>query len=404
LLHAGDLFGSIFRLEELFLMISNTKAITASSYLSMFFLGVSMSLVGAAAQSIGLTPYQIGLFLAAQNVGFTISVVASGAWADTYSKPRILLAGSVLLALAFFTFYISENFWINLVIMFFIGAGAATYEGVTDAMLLEIHTQRQSLHINVNHFFVTFGSIMIAVYLTYLELNWRNSLVQSGVIVLLLALFFAFTRLKNQQKQAEPYIQRLKILTRDRVAVILFVAAVLAVGVETGTIGILSTFLADMRGFSAFTANGGLIIFLMGMAIGRLLVGFLSRNEQLVQITIGLFGLGFVVYLVLFLIDFGALTYIAVFVAGLALSALLPLMLTIAGLLYPEIAGTVLGALKVAIPVGGMVLPFLMAIVAGQFSLQVALMIFPVAFLLGFGLLLSSMQLFQTVGKPVSTS
>ena len=138
--------------------------------------------------------------------------------------------------------------------------------------------------------------------------------------------------------------------------------------------------------------------------MGRLLVGFLSRNEQLVQITIGLFGSGFVVFLALFLIDFGSLTYIAIFVAGLALSALLPLMLTIAGLIYPEIAGTVLGALKVAIPVGGMVLPFLMSIVARQFSLQVALMAFPVALLLGFGLLLSSMQLFKTVGEPVSTS
>jgi fucose permease len=245
---------------------------------------------------------------------------------------------------------------------------------------------------------------MIAVYLTYLELNWRNSLVQSGVIVLLLALFFAFTRLQNRQKQAEPYIQRLKILTRDRVVVVLFVAAVLVVGVETGTIGILTTFLAEMRGFSAFTANGGLIIFLMGMAIGRLLVGFLSRNEQLVQITIGLFGLGFVVYLVLFLINFGALTYIAVFVAGLALSALLPLMLTIAGLLYPEIAGTVLGALKVAIPVGGMILPFLMSMIASQFSLQAALLLYPLAFLLGFGLLLASVRLFRVASEPVTSS
>jgi FHS family glucose/mannose:H+ symporter-like MFS transporter len=385
-------------------MISNTKAISASSYLSMFFLGVSLSLVGAAAQSIGLTPYQIGLFIAAQNVGFTVSVLISGAWADTYPKPRILLAGSLLLALAFFTFYLTNNFWLNMIVMFFIGAGAATYEGVTDALLLEIHTERQSFHINVNHFFVTFGAIMIAVYLAFLELNWRNSLVQSGVVVLLLALFFAFTRLENHRTQAEPYLKRLNILTRDRAVVVLFLAAVLAVGVESGTIGIISTFLAEMRGFTTLAANGGLIIFLVGMAVGRLLVGFLSRNEQLVQITVGLFGSGFVVYLALYLIDFGSLTYVAVFVAGLALSALLPLMLTIAGLLYPEIAGTVLGALKVAIPVGGMVLPFLMSIVARQFSLQAALLLYPLAFLLGFGLLLASRQLFRISSIPITSS
>jgi hypothetical protein len=49
-------------------MIRNIKAITASCYVAMFFLGVSASLVGAAARNIGLSPYQIGLLIA-----FTVS-------------------------------------------------------------------------------------------------------------------------------------------------------------------------------------------------------------------------------------------------------------------------------------------------------------------------------------------
>ena len=50
-------------------MIRNVKAITASCYLSMFFLGVSALLIGAAARNIGLSPYQIGLLITAQQVG-----------------------------------------------------------------------------------------------------------------------------------------------------------------------------------------------------------------------------------------------------------------------------------------------------------------------------------------------
>src|SRR5687768_9216030 len=46
------------------LVIKNIKAITLSSYLAMLFLGVGASLIGAAARSIGLTPYQIGLLVA----------------------------------------------------------------------------------------------------------------------------------------------------------------------------------------------------------------------------------------------------------------------------------------------------------------------------------------------------
>ena len=79
-------------------MIYNRKIITSSSFLAMLFLGVGYSLVGAAARNIGVTPAQIGLLLAAQNVGFGVAVAIAGALSDTQPKPRILLIGSILLA------------------------------------------------------------------------------------------------------------------------------------------------------------------------------------------------------------------------------------------------------------------------------------------------------------------
>ena len=60
-------------------MKSNTKALTASAYLSMLFLGIASTMIGAAARNIGLTPFQIGLFLTIQNVGFMIGVSVAGA-------------------------------------------------------------------------------------------------------------------------------------------------------------------------------------------------------------------------------------------------------------------------------------------------------------------------------------
>ncbi|RMF24003.1 MAG: hypothetical protein D6760_04290, partial [Deltaproteobacteria bacterium] len=68
-------------------MIRSPKVATTASFASMLMLGVSAALIGAAARSIDLSPYEIGLFIAAQNVGFTASVLVSGALADTHSKP-----------------------------------------------------------------------------------------------------------------------------------------------------------------------------------------------------------------------------------------------------------------------------------------------------------------------------
>ena len=369
-------------------MIRSIKAITTSAFISMFFLGVSASLIGAAAKSIGLSPVEIGLLIAAQNVGFMVSVMISGAMADTHKKPRILFVGSVVLAFAYFTFYLSDLFWVNLVIMFLIGAGIGTYEGVTDAMLLDIHHTRQSFYINVNHLSVTLGSIAIAVYLMFLTINWRNAVVQSAIVISILAIVFALMQVNGKYSQHEPYLKRLQIIVQDRVMVSLFIATLLVIGVEAGTVGILTTFLTDLRNVPEMSAQVGLILFLVGIAIGRLLVGYFTDEGHVARMILLLLSSSFVIYAMLYYLDIGAVTFLFVFLAGLSMSALVPLVITLAGLLYPTMAGTVLGAIKVAMPVGGIILPFLMSMITKSLSLEVALILYPLAFLAAFLILL----------------
>lgn len=368
-------------------MIRNIKVITASSYLSMLFLGVAGGLIGAAARNIGLSPYEIGLMITFQNLGFMISVMISGALADSVDKPKILLIGSIILSASFLSFYSTQVFSLNLFIMFMIGVGIGTYEGVTDALLIDIHPQKESLHININHFFVTFGSILITVYLIFLQMDWRVAVTQSGVLVLALALVFSFTNLRRKTKSAEPYLARMRILTREKMVVAFFAITILVVGVEAGTIGILTTYLMDLRDFTLITSKIALVIFLVGMASGRLIMGYISPREKIFSILIALFASSAVAYAGLYFLDFGFATYGIIFLAGLSLSALFPLILTQAGLLYPEIAGTVLGSIKVAIPLGGILVPFLMSTLVRYVSFEISLIVFPVSFLISLALI-----------------
>jgi MFS transporter, FHS family, glucose/mannose:H+ symporter len=365
----------------------------------MLFLGVSTAIIGAAARNIGLTPFQIGLLLTIQNIGFMFSVWVSGALSDTYEKPKILMVGSLILAISFFTFYLTGSFWINGIIMLLIGMGVGTYEGVTDAMLLDLHTRRQSLHINFNHFFVTLGSILITVYLIFLQMNWRVSLTQSAGVVFLLAIFYALVRLKNKRTQSEDYLQRLRILSKERLVVVLFIATAMVVGIELGTMGILTTYLMDLREFTQTTSKIGLLVFLGGIAVGRLLIGYFTQKEQISQYLLALFGMAGVSSALMFFLDLGSLIYLSIFTTGLALSGLLPLMITLGGLMYPRLSGTVIGTIKVAIPIGGIAIPFLMSLMAQWISLQVSLLIFPCAAFLAFTLLFVE---FRKLPAPVA--
>jgi fucose permease len=371
-------------------VIRNIKAITASSYVAMLFLGLASSLIGAAAQNIGLSPSQIGLMIAVQNVGFGLSVWLSGALADTRPKPRILMIGSLVLAVSFLTFYLSPLFWLNLVIMFLIGAGIGSYEGTTDAMLFDLHEERAPFYININHLFVTIGAIVIAVYLIFLQMDWRVSVVQSGVVVLCLAVFFALVILPPSKWKQPSYRERMRVLVNSRLVALFFAATILAVGTELGTVGILSTFLANLRGFSELASEMALVVFLAGMAIGRLVIGTVAGVDRIPRYVTILFGLAAIFLAVLYFIPLGVLTYGVVFLAGFSMSALLPLMLSYAGTRFRDMSGTVMGTVKVAIPIGGALLPFLMSLATRAASFQVSLVIYPMAMLAGFLLLLGA--------------
>jgi len=376
-------------------MIRNVKVLTASSYVSMLFLGLSTTLVGAAAKNIGLSPYQIGLLVAAQNVGFVLSVSLCGALADSYRKPRILLVGSCVLTVGLGAFYLSGQFWLYLWAMVATGVGMGAYEGVTDAMLLEMHHRRESMHVLINHLFASIGSVTITIYMIFLQGNWRAALIEAAAAVGLLAVLFALTQLDRRPTSGESYRERVRLLAQQPVVIILFACIILAVGAELATTSFLTTFLMDLRGFDQVTSKVGLVIFLAGMMTGRLLVGLMADNSQVLRTMTALFGVACVIFSLLFMVDLGALIYLLAYLAGVSLSATFPLMITLAGLKFKEVAGTVIGILKLAVPIGGTLTPALMSQVSGTVSFQASLWILPLSFLIGFGLLLAGRRRLQ---------
>lgn len=370
--------------------MNNTVALTLASYLSMLFLGVASSLIGGAARNIGLEPFQIGLLIATQNIGFMIAVLVSGTISDVYEKPKILLLGSLLLAFGFLTFYQFELFWLNILIMLIIGIGIGTYEGVTDAMLLELHQRKGALHININHFFVTTGSILITIYLIYLQVDWRRSIIQASLIILFLALIYAICKLKPRKNPQTSPLKRLGHLIKDKLVIVFFIATLLVVGIETGTIGILTTYLMELRGFTQITSKIGLLTFLCGIAAGRIVIGAFAPKNKIMDILLGLLFFGIFVFGVMYYLDPDVLIYPIIFLAGGSISALLPLMLAHAGQIHKESAGSVLGIIKVAIPLGGIVIPAVFAFVQKLTTFQNTLGIYPIAFSIAFIVLLAA--------------
>jgi len=371
-------------------MLNNRSVLTTSSFAAMFFLGVGSAVIGAASRNIELSPFQIGLLLAFQNVGFILSVITVGTLADSVDKARLMFAASLITAVAFFFFYIKDAFILNLAIMFVIGIGIGGYEGAADAMLLDIHHRRESLYISVNHFFVTFGELMIVIYLIFLQMDWRKSMVQSAAAVLVLAVIFVFSRVPPKKQVAESLHQRLAFLGQQRPVLVLFLMASCAVGIELSLIGIITTLLMEFYGFDQVTSKLGLVAFLAGIAAGRLVFGVLAHKSQLLRYIMALFALtAAVISLLLFASPGAVWAYFLLIISGATISIIFPLTIALAGLKYPSMSGMVMGIIKLGIPAGGIVVPLLLSLLVQATSFEVSLILFPIIGITGFLLALS---------------
>ena len=371
-------------------MIRSKGVITGSAYTAMFFLGVSIQVVGAAARNIGLEPAEIGLLLAAQNVGFIVGVIAAGSLADTRSKPKILLVASILLAASYYSFYLRSGLALNLAVMFVMGVGIGGYEAVTDAMLLDIHKKNESLHINVNHFFVTLGSLVVTAYLITLQMAWRQSMVQSAAGAALLAVLFAGTRLPAHGTGGTTLRQRMGRFVGERAFLLTFALTIIVLGTATLSQGVMTTYLMEMRGFTQVTSKVALVALLAGVGAGRLAVGVLTRGGRIYPYIVASCGLSALTSLFFYFVDLGPLVYALIFVQGVAQAALLPLLITLAGLLYRQVSGTAMGVLKLAIPLGGILVPLLFSALTAVAPPSAAVAIFPAAFAAAFALALMS--------------
>ncbi len=390
------------------LRITNTPAITSFSFAAMFFLGLGVAIVGAAARNAGIPATEVGLLLTTQHLGFFLSVAFAGSLADRYSKPIILALGSVAMAVGFGGFYLWGSFFLNAFFMFCLGVGIGVNEGVADALLLDLHPVRKSLFINLNHFFTTLGSLLITGYLIFLQMAWRLSMNQAAIAVAILALLFAVSREKRSSgrtspssRNAEQHERRagsgasptdagsIRGLLRSPSVLLMGVAMIFAVGMELGSIGILTTYLMELRDFTQLTSKLGLLLFIGGFGFGRVVLGALIRDGQEWRWLLGCFAASVVTMILLYAVTAGPLLYVFAFAAGISVSVLLPTMIAFAGKQFSEHAGTVIGIVKMGIPLGGMLLPILLSGATAAFSLQVALFLFPVSGALGMGAVLA---------------
>lgn len=90
----------------------------------------------------------------------------------------------------------------------------------------------------------------------------------------------------------------------------------------------------------------------------------MTRQDWIARYLLALFAGATLFFSGLYFLDLAGFTHLSIFLAGITISAMLPLIVTLAGLVFKDRAGTVIGVIKVAIPLGGILIPFVMSLAA----------------------------------------
>lgn len=128
------------------------------------WLGVYASLLSTVSDRLALqfslAGTDAGLFISAHALGMLVSVLLSGAVADSIGKRRIVLAGCALMVAGLLTTYFAASLPAVLVGLFLTGMGFSPGEAISSALLTDENPDHATRWMNISQVFFGVGAIL----------------------------------------------------------------------------------------------------------------------------------------------------------------------------------------------------------------------------------------------------
>jgi len=358
------------------------------SVLASFFLfGVSNTVIGATLPRIlddfGWSYRAAGAVLAAGSIAFFLSAYAAGRLVGRLGAKTVLAAGFGLNLVALAFFGSGPSIWLNLALNACMGAGQGLLEVGANWAVLRMSDERTGRSLSIVHGAFALGAVVgpvIAGALAAASAPWVLSF--RGLCALFAAMFAASLVLPlDALGRDEARVAGGPSLSRRPAYWLGALALFLYVGAEHG----VSTWSAELfkraLGSSAATASIAVSVFWIGLFEGRMGIpaAFPRARPGSVLGILSLGTVGSIATLALCAIIGPAaapLAWVAVAVAGLACSAIYPLVVSVVGAAFPRDQGTATGFASTGGGLGAFAFPWIMANAAATFGLAAGFVLY----------------------------
>ena len=347
----------------------------SAACVGMLLFGVSFITLGAVTLPLrakfGLSELETAALFAVLPVGIITGSMLFGPVADRYGYKGLMIAACLALSVGFMGIAYAPSLGVLKACVYFFGFGGGAMNGSTNALVSLISGQDRVARLSLLGVFYGIGALGMPVLLGAVEgrMPYEHIVGSVSALTLLAALFFLTIRFPAAQRAVPFSISMARKVVRNRMAMLVALFLFLQMGMEAAVNNWTTTFLVGHQGVARENALYGLSILVSGMTVMRILIGSLFKGmpgSRLLLLSLALIFIG--VLVLSFPVGFVVLA-VGLALLGAGMAAGVPLMLSVVGALFSEMAGTAFSVVIVIGLVGNLALNYLVGYITEQYGI-----------------------------------
>lgn len=357
----------------------NKTRVYVAACIGMIFFGVAFIVMGSVLPSMaskyGLNEMQSSSLITFLPIGVLSGSLLFGPVVDRFGYKNLLITSTLLVGIGLLGLSFFNNFNILRLFIFIIGLGGGILNGETNAIVAEIYSGNKSAsRLSLLGVCYGIGALGVPLILSFFSHKYSYEVILqwTTAAVLISVVYFIFTRFPEPKyKQGFPLRAALKLIKEP---ILLLMGFILFF--QSGLEGLFNNWsttylIAANNEITHDKALLALTALVTGITISRLFLSYLlTRVNTQYILNAGL---------LILIVGIGILNYAdsfwsggaGLFIAGIGLAGVFPILIGKIGSLYKEMTGTAIGiALFIALS-GNSLLNLLMGVVAKEYQIGV---------------------------------
>ncbi|MBK8282325.1 MAG: MFS transporter [Saprospiraceae bacterium] len=353
-----------------------SKRVFISACLGMLLFGIGLITLGSVAiglqEKFHLDKISSGTLFSILPLGILLGSLVFGPVCDRYGYKVFLVLSCFLMFIGFQGIAHAGTLGVLKICVFLFGFGGGAINGATNAVVSDISESHKAANLSLLGVFFALGALGMPLLLGILNKLYSFQSILSGVSILpvLIGTFILLTKYPEAKHSGQMSVRHSIKLIKEPLLLLIGFFLFCQSSFE-GVINNWTTlYLSQQWLATESNALYGLSLFVVGMAVIRLLLGSVFRTTSSARImTVSFIMLGIGCLIILLAGSF-AHAVIGLVVCGGGLAAGFPVMLAILGGRYAQLSGTAFGLVLTIALFGNMMMNYGMGWIAEVFGMQ----------------------------------